>query len=70
MGSRYAVGLYQLVNKNFQGMETEGEVFHISQVLLFDVKLKAMGLERKVCDIEGEGHSFDMRIGIGDEVYV
>lgn len=69
------VGPYHLVNKIryppiFQGIGTENEVFHISQALSFDMKLKGMGLESKVCAIEGEGHSFDMKIEIGDEIYV
>ena len=34
------------------------------------MKLKGMGLEGKICAIEGEGHSFDMKIEIGDEIYV
>jgi dipeptidyl aminopeptidase/acylaminoacyl peptidase len=69
------VGPYPLVNKIryppiFQGMGTEDEVFHISQVLSFDIKLREMGLESKVCAIEGEGHSFYMKIEVGDEIYV
>ncbi len=56
------VGPYHLVNKI--------RYPSISQVLSFDTKLKGMGLEGKVCAIEGQGHSFDMRIEIGDEIYV
>jgi predicted esterase len=55
------VGPYHLVNEIrcppiFQGMGTEDEVFHISQVLSFDRKLKVMGLKSKVCGIEWGGH--------------
>ena len=53
----------------FQSMGTEDEVFHISQVLSFDMKLKGMGVESKVCVVEGKGHSFDMKIEVGDEIY-
>jgi hypothetical protein len=56
------VGRYHLVNltKNryppiFQGMGTEDEVFHILQVLSFDIKLKGIGLESKVRLLKGKG---------------
>lgn len=53
----------------FQAMGTEDEVFDISQVHSFDLKLKEKGVKSKVVVVTGKGHSFDMKVDVGDEIY-
>jgi len=54
----------------FQAIGTEDEAFEVSQITLFDEKLKKAGVESAAVVVEGAHHSFDMAAELGDEIHL